>query len=90
MPDVSGSAAALRYLAGAPLGTRVVVRSRLAAADAASASGATHTDAVGDLISRTDTGCTIDTKRGPVQILFSSVTLAKAVPPPPAPRPPRR
>lgn len=74
--------AALRFLAETPLGTRVVVRSRLNADESHS-----QTDAVGYLRSRTASECAIETKRGLVTIAFTDVTLAKQVPPPPAPRP---
>ncbi len=44
------------------------------------------TDALGDLMSRDATGVTVMTRSGPVTIKYDDVQLAKAVPPPPAPR----
>lgn len=64
----------LRHL---PLGTRVVVRHRV---------DGMPSDALGELSARDDDGCTITTRSGAVTIPFADVQLAKAVPPPPAPR----
>ena len=68
---------ALTRLAQLPLGTRMVVRYRI---DGGS------TDALGDLSARDSDSCTITTRTGPVTIKYDDVQLAKAVPPPPAPR----
>ncbi|MFC8303604.1 hypothetical protein ACFUCV_07930 [Specibacter sp. NPDC057265] len=68
---------ALDRLARLPLGTRVVVRHRIDGA---------LSDALGELSSRDHFGCTITTRTGEVRIAFGDVQLAKAVPPPPAPR----
>lgn len=68
---------ALSRLAQLPLGTRMVVRYRI---DGGS------TDALGDLSARDSGSCTITTRTGPVTIKYDDIQLAKAVPPPPAPR----
>ncbi|MHA7176850.1 putative acetyltransferase [Arthrobacter sp. Sr24] len=68
---------ALERLAQLPLGTRMVVRYRI---DGGS------TDALGDLTARDSLSCTITTRSGPLTIKYDDVQLAKAVPPPPAPR----
>ena len=68
---------ALERLAGLPLGTRMVVRHRTEGG---------LTDALGELTSRDGLSCTITTRTGPVTIKYDDVQLAKAVPPPPAPR----
>lgn len=68
---------ALARLAQLPLGTRVVVRHQI---------DGSLTDALGELTSRDGASCTITTRTGPVTIKFDDVQLAKAVPPPPAPR----
>jgi hypothetical protein len=68
------------FLTGAPLGTRVVVRTRIAEG---------YTDALGYLRSCDATSCTVETKRGTVSLLLSDVVAAKEVPPAPAPRPRR-
>lgn len=65
----------MKLLRELPLGTRVVVRHRVKGG---------LTDALGDLVARDDVSCTIETRRGPVVVAFSAVTLAKPVPPPPA------
>ncbi len=65
-------------LAGADLGTRVVVRYRL---------GTGATDALGYLRERTDTTCLIETKRGHDRIRLDEVIAARFVPEPPPPRP---
>ncbi len=72
-------------LRGLPLGSRVVVRIRLAASPDAGAPRLT--DALGYL-RRLDAGeCVIETKRGDVVLRLADVVAAKEVPPPPAPRP---
>ncbi|MGK9146112.1 hypothetical protein KXS11_00605 [Plantibacter flavus] len=76
---------AVDFLRDAPLGTRVVVRYALP--DDAEAGA---TDALGELSARTATGCTVETKRGAVEVHFTSVIAAKPVPPAPAPRTRRR
>jgi hypothetical protein len=65
----------VKLLRELPLGTRVVVRYRIEGG---------FTDALGDLVARDDVSCTVETRRGPVVVEFSSVALAKPVPPPPA------
>jgi hypothetical protein len=69
------------FLTGAPLGIRVVVRTRLDEG---------YTDALGYLRSCDSTHCTVETKRGTVQLDLIDVVAAKEVPPAPAPRPRRR
>jgi hypothetical protein len=68
------------FLHGAPLGTRVVVRTRIEGG---------YTDALGYLRARDETSCTVETKRGLVSLLLAEVVAAKEVPPAPAPRPRR-
>ena len=67
-----------------PLGSRVVVRWRLDAPDAAS--GATLTDSVGVLTDRDDGHVVVETARGAVRIGLDRVTTAKEVPPKPSRR----
>ncbi|MEO7123279.1 MAG: hypothetical protein ABI400_09250 [Lacisediminihabitans sp.] len=62
------------------LGTRMTVRWRVEGG---------HTDAVGYLRERTDTECTVETRRGLVTIMLADVTATRAVPPPPPRRAPR-
>ncbi|GAA4543989.1 putative acetyltransferase [Amycolatopsis samaneae] len=57
-----------------PVGTRVVVRYRIEGG---------FTDALGTLLARDATTCTVDTKRGPVVVPLDAVVAAKPVPPPP-------
>jgi SAM-dependent methyltransferase len=64
----------VKLLRELPLGTRVVVRYRIDGG---------FTDALGNLVARDDTTCTVDTRRGPVVVAFEAVALAKPVPPPP-------
>ena len=71
---------ALERLAQLPLGTRMVVRYRI---------GGSLPDALGELTARDSLSCTIATRSGSVTIMYDDVHLAKAVPPPPAPRRPR-
>jgi hypothetical protein len=70
-----------QFLAAAPLGTRVVVRYRIE-----------HglTDALGELVARSDGGCTVRTRRSDVRIPLNLVVAAKQVPPAPPPRGPQR
>lgn len=68
---------ALSRLAQLPLGTRMVIRYRIDGG---------FSDALGDLTARDSLGCTITTRTGAVTIKYDDVQLAKAVPPPPAPR----
>ncbi|WP_104111789.1 MULTISPECIES: ferrous iron transport protein A [unclassified Arthrobacter] len=68
---------ALTRLTQLPLGTRMVVRYRIDGG---------LSDALGDLTARDSFGCTITTRSGTVTIMYDDVQLAKAVPPPPAPR----
>lgn len=72
--------APVRLLRGLPLQTRVVVRTRIEGG---------YTDALGYL---TDIGaerCIVRTRRGPVEVAFADVVLAKQVPEPPPRRRPR-
>ncbi|KFF59373.1 hypothetical protein JF66_11760 [Cryobacterium sp. MLB-32] len=71
----------LAFLAGAPLGTRVVVRTRIEGG---------YTDALGCLREAPPASVVVETKRGLVTLLLADVVAAKEVPPPPAPRAPRR
>lgn len=72
-------------LAGVPpLGSRVVVRRRLPAPDAAT--GATLTDAVGDLLHADRDHLVLRTRRGQVAIRLAEVTAVKQVPPAPSRR----
>ena len=68
------------FLAAAELGTRVVVRYRIEGG---------MTDALGELVARTDSECTVRTRRTDVVIPLALVAAAKAVPPPPPRRAPR-
>ncbi|TFC76748.1 ferrous iron transport protein A [Cryobacterium sp. TMS1-20-1] len=65
------------FLADAPLGTRVVVRTRIHGG---------YTDALGFLRSRSAASVSVETKRGLVTLLMADVVAAKEVPPAPAPR----
>jgi hypothetical protein len=78
--DQSPDRVAVRRLRGLPVGTRVVVRSRIPGG---------LTDALGVLIAMDDDSCTVRTRRGDLTIALAAVTLAKPVPPPPVRRPPR-
>jgi len=71
---------AVEFLIGAALGTRVVVRTRIDGG---------YTDALGYLRSLDTTTCTVETKRGLVDLALAEVVAAKEVPPPPPPRPRR-
>jgi hypothetical protein len=64
----------MKLLRELPLGTRVVVRYRIEGG---------FTDALGPLIARDETTCTVETKRGTVVVAFDAVSLAKFVPPAP-------
>jgi hypothetical protein len=75
------SASAARFVATAEIGTRIVVRKRIEGG---------VTDAVGYLRARTEAECVVETKRGLVTIVLAEIVAAKEVPPPPAPRAPRR
>ncbi|MET1063416.1 MAG: hypothetical protein ABWX85_00420 [Arthrobacter sp.] len=68
------------FLAAADLGTRVVVRYRVEGG---------LTDALGELVARTDGDCTVRTRRSDVVIPLPLVVAAKQVPPPPPRRAPR-
>jgi hypothetical protein len=80
------------------LGSRVVVRIRLAVSpDAVSPDAVSPdaraprlTDALGYLLSLDESECVIETKRGAVLLRLADVVAAKEVPPPPAPRTGRR
>ncbi|WP_256840379.1 hypothetical protein [Ornithinimicrobium faecis] len=65
-----------------PIGTRVVVRYLIE-------DGERATDALGDLLERTEGDVVIQTRRGPERVPLDQVLLAKPVPPPPPPRPRR-
>jgi hypothetical protein len=71
---------AARFIAATPIGTRVVVRSRIDGG---------YTDALGYLRSCDSTECVVETKRGMTVVSLGDIVLAKVVPPPPAPRPAR-
>ena len=75
-------------LCSLPLGSRVVVRIRLAVSPDAGAPRLT--DALGYLRSLDASECVIETKRGDVLLQLADVVAAKEVPPPPAPRTARR
>lgn len=66
------------------VGSRVVVRHRLAAPDPLT--GATLTDAVGELVSDVDGVLVVRTRRGEVRVPRSEVTALKEVPPSPSRR----
>jgi GNAT superfamily N-acetyltransferase len=67
-----------------PIGSRVVVRWRLAAPDPTS--GATLTDTVGTLLTCDDDALTIESRTGPVTVERGRVVTAKEVPPKPSRR----
>ena len=67
-------AAGVAALGTLPLGSRVVVRYRVAAA---------ATDALGVLLRRSDSECEIHTRRGNVTVQWGDIVAAKQVPPPP-------
>lgn len=67
-----------------PIGSRVVVRWRLAAPDPGS--GATLTDTVGTLLTCDDDALTIESRTGPVTVERGRVVTAKEVPPKPSRR----
>ncbi len=62
-----------------PLGTRVVVRYLIEEGERA-------TDALGELVERTEEQVVIQTRRGLEVVPMAQVLLAKPVPPPPEPR----
>ncbi|WP_104196027.1 ferrous iron transport protein A [Cryobacterium sp. M15] len=68
------------FLADAPLGTRVVVRTRIPGG---------YTDALGFLRSRSAASVSVETKRGLVTLAMADVVAAKFVPPAPEQRPRR-
>jgi hypothetical protein len=68
-----------QFLTTIPLGTRVVVRSRIEGG---------FTDALGYLRGRTDADCTVETRRGLTTMALADVVAAKEVPPPPTRRRP--
>ncbi|MDY7541596.1 MULTISPECIES: hypothetical protein [unclassified Cryobacterium] len=76
----SAAAAAARFVSGAAIGTRVVVRRTIEGG---------VTDAVGYLRACGPVDCVVETKRGLVTIVLAEIVAAKEVPPPPAPRAPR-
>jgi len=65
------------FLADAPLGTRVVVRTRIPGG---------YTDALGILQGRGAASVSVQTKRGLVTLELKDVVAAKEVPPAPEPR----
>ncbi|MEQ4518343.1 hypothetical protein ABLI39_03140 [Pseudarthrobacter sp. B907] len=69
-----------QFLSDAPLGTRVVVRHRIDGG---------LTDALGELVARTGSECTVRTRRADVVVPLALVVAAKEVPPPPPRRGPR-
>lgn len=64
------------------VGTRVVLRCRLAPAEV-EPGGPTLTDVVGDVLSVTAEEVVIDTRKGPVTVDRASIVLAKRIPQPP-------
>ena len=72
-----------------PVGTRVVVRRRLADDERAGADPHTLTDVLGTVVALDDDGVTLETRTGVVRVPASQVVLAKPVPPPPPRRRPR-
>lgn len=68
------------FLSNAPLGTRVVVRYRIEGG---------LTDALGELVGKSDGECTVRTRRSDVVIALPLVVAAKEVPPAPPRRAPR-
>ncbi|TFD86061.1 ferrous iron transport protein A [Cryobacterium serini] len=68
------------FLADAPLGTRVVVRTRVPGG---------YTDALGFLRGRSAASVSVETKRGLVTLAMADVVAAKEVPAAPQPRPRR-
>ena len=64
-----------------PVGTRVVVRRRLADGG--------YADVLGDLLEVGPAGVVVATRRGPVRVAAADIALGKPVPPPPARRPAR-
>ena len=62
------------FLTTVPLGTRVVIRSRVDGG---------FTDALGYLRARDARECTVDTRRGLKTVALDDVVAAKAVPEPP-------
>lgn len=74
-------AGAARFVSGTELGARIVVRRRIETG---------FTDAIGILRSCDEVECVVETRHGPVAIPLSEIVAAKRVPPPPAPRTPRR
>ena len=65
------------FLADAPLGSRVVVRTRIPGG---------FTDALGFLRSRSAAAVSVETKRGLVTLAMADVVAAKEVPPAPVRR----
>ncbi|KGM08660.1 putative acetyltransferase [Cellulomonas bogoriensis] len=63
-------------------GQRVVVRRRVPTGG--------YTDVLGHLLAVGDDGVVVDTRRGPEAVAAADIALGKIVPPPPAPRRPRR
>ncbi|MFJ4220870.1 hypothetical protein [Curtobacterium luteum] len=76
-PAAVARALALGVLHDAALGDRVVVRAH---------HGEGARDALGELVARTATTVTVDTRRGPVEVALADVVAAKPVPPPPSRR----
>lgn len=68
---------ALDLIAAAPPGARLVIRAR---------HGDGARDALGTLVGRTPSSCTIHTRRGDVEVALVDVVAARPVPPPPPPR----
>lgn len=89
-------ARALAFLSTAPIGTRVVVRfldgdlSDHGDGDGDGSDGDPDPrgarDALGELLARTGTTCTVRTRRETLDVPLADVVAARAVPPPPAPR----
>ncbi len=70
-----------------PVGTRVVVRRRLADDERTGGEPHTLTDVLGTVVALDDDGVTLATRAGTVRVPAGQVVLAKPVPPPPRRRP---
>lgn len=80
-PTRDGTAPPQRPWLAWPVGSRVVVRRRLA--------GGGYSDVLGDLLTCDDDGVGVATRGGPVHVPAAEIALGKLIPPAP-PRRPRR
>lgn len=71
---------------GVHIGARVVVRWRLDPAPETAADSPSMTDAVGELLARTERDVTVATRQGPVVIARDRIVAAKEIPPKPSRR----